>query len=121
MRSASMISRPFLLIVAPITSLPTCLSAGITLPVSIDSSTADAPSITTPSTGMRSPGRTTSRSPTLTCSMGTSTSSPSRNKVAVRGARPISFLIASLVRPFARASSSLPRVIRVRMTAAVSK
>ena len=37
--------------------------AGIGSPVSIDSSTADMPSTTTPSTGTLSPGRTRSRSP----------------------------------------------------------
>ena len=38
---------------------------------------------TAPSTAMRSPGRTTTRSPARTCSTGVSTSAPSRNTRAV--------------------------------------
>ncbi len=46
-----------------------------------------APSSTTPSTGTRSPGRTRSRSPTATCSSGTSCSRPSASmRRAVGGA-----------------------------------
>ena len=45
--------------VAPITSSPWPLSTGIGSPVSIDSSTAEPPPTTTPSTGTFSPGRTT--------------------------------------------------------------
>ncbi len=43
----------------------------------IDSSTDELPSITSPSTGTFSPGRTRSRSPIWTCSSGTSSSVPS--------------------------------------------
>ena len=39
-------------------SAPASFSTGSDSPVSIDSSTAEAPSITIPSTGTRSPGRT---------------------------------------------------------------
>ena len=53
---------------------PALFSTGIGSPVTIDSSTLDAPSITTPSTGIRSPGRTRSRSPTCTSASGTSRS-----------------------------------------------
>ena len=49
---------PVVFIVAPIHRRSGALSTGIDSPVSIDSSTADAPSITSPSTGIRSPGRT---------------------------------------------------------------
>ena len=45
------------------TLAPEALSTGKLSPVSMDSSTADAPSRTVPSTGMRSPGRTTATSP----------------------------------------------------------
>ena len=48
------------------------LATGIGSPVSIDSSTADAPSVTTPSTGIRSPGFTITRSSTSTASTATS-------------------------------------------------
>src|SRR5207249_4341515 len=67
-------SVPDPLSVAPITVSPECFSTGTGSPVSIDSSTADDPSITTPSTGIRSPGRTRSTSPARTCSSGTSAS-----------------------------------------------
>ena len=52
--------------VPPITRSPAAFSTGIGSPVTIDSSTALAPSSTTPSTGTFSPGRTRSRSPTWT-------------------------------------------------------
>ena len=52
------------------TVAPARLSTGMLSPVSSDSSTADSPSVTSPSTGMRSPGRTTTRSPTRTSSTG---------------------------------------------------
>ena len=71
MRRASTTSRPSALIVAPVTSDPTATSTGIDSPVSIDSSTALVPSTTTPSVAMRSPGLTTNRSPTASCSIGT--------------------------------------------------
>ena len=41
--------------------------------MTIDSSTSDSPSSTTPSTGILAPGRTSSRSPTCTSAVGTST------------------------------------------------
>ena len=52
---------PVLLSVPPMTSSPTCFSTGIDSPVIIDSSTALAPAITSPSTGIFSPGRMTTR------------------------------------------------------------
>ena len=57
--------------VAPITRVARrpC-STGIGSPVSIDSSTCERPSSTTPSTGTFSPGRTRRRSPTCTWSSG---------------------------------------------------
>ena len=97
-------SRPSRLIVPPVTALPGTFSTGIGSPVSIDSSTAERPSATVPSTGTFSPGRTTTRSPTTTDSRGTSTSAPSRTTRAVFGARPISFFTASDVFPRARDS-----------------
>src|SRR6266511_5331379 len=62
---------PVLLMVAPITSSPMTFSAGMDSPVIIDSSTAEAPWTTTPSTGTFSPGRTRTRSPTMNSSAGT--------------------------------------------------
>ena len=118
---ASNLSRPCLLIVAPITRSPSPLSIGILSPVSILSSTAELPSIITPSTGILSPGRTITTSPTTTRSMGMSLSSPLRTTRAVFTCSPINFLIAAPVRSFARTSNSLPSLMRVIMTAEVSK
>ena len=58
---------------------------GIDSPVTIDSSSDERPSITTPSTGTFSPGRTRRMSPTATVSSATSSSLPSRD--APRGLR----------------------------------
>ena len=55
--SARMTRLPVPLIVAPMTRPPAVFSTGIGSPVSIDSSTLDRPSMTTPSTGTFSPGR----------------------------------------------------------------
>ncbi len=73
--SARMTKPPLRLIVPPMTFAPTSLSTGIDSPVTIDSSSVEWPSITSPSTGTLSPGRTRSRSPTATASSAT-TSSP---------------------------------------------
>ena len=62
-RSACMMNDPVELIVAPMTWLLACFSMGIDSPVIIDSSTELWPSITMPSTGTFSPGRTRSLSP----------------------------------------------------------
>jgi len=59
-------SAPLVFRVAPISLSPTRLVTGSGSPVSIDSSSALLPSMTTPSTGTFSPGRTRSRSPTCT-------------------------------------------------------
>ena len=68
--------------VAPITSSPELFSTGIDSPVSIDSSTELFPEITIPSTGIFSPGFTTTTSPFLTSSSGTLISFPSLMTVA---------------------------------------
>ncbi len=118
---ASIFSNPCLLMVAPMTSSPVCLSTGRLSPVSSDSSTVECPLMTTPSTGILSPGRTITMSPVCTCSIGMSTSVPSRSMRAVLACRPIRALMASLVLPLARTSINLPTLIRVTMAAAVSK
>jgi len=61
---AHMTKLPVRLIVPPITVAPACFIVGMDSPVIIDSSTEELPSSTTPSTGIFSPGRTRSRSPT---------------------------------------------------------
>src|SRR4028118_2404076 len=73
---------PEALMVAPITSFPSRLVTGMDSPVIIASSTADSPETTRPSTGIFSPGRTTTTSPATTSSTGTSTSSPPRTPPA---------------------------------------
>ena len=100
---------------------PTRLSTGTDSPVSADSSTEAVPDSTTPSVGIDSPVRTTSTSPACTCSAGISLSTPSRSTVARLGRRSSSALIASEVRPLARASKNLPSVINARIVPAPSK
>ena len=112
---------PVLLRLAPITKLPTVFSTGILSPVNIDSSIDVLPSITSPSTGNFSPGLTKIISPTITSSIGTSISRPSRSINAVFGANPINALIACDVLPFETASKYFPNVIKVKITAADSK
>ena len=109
------------LTVAPITVSPACLAAGIGSPVTIDSSTADTPDSTPASTGIFSPGRITSSSPTTTCSTAFSFSGPSRTARAVRGCSPSSSRTACPVPALARVSISRPSTIRVRITPVVSK
>ena len=55
----------------PSAARPTSFSTGSDSPVSIDSSTAEAPAITIPSTGTLSPGRTRNTSPRRTSSTAT--------------------------------------------------
>jgi len=102
------------------TSLPGPLSTGRLSPVTIASLTAEAPSTTSPSTGIFSPGRTRTRSPTAISLTGTTASAPSRMTVASRGARRSRARTASEVCPRARASRKRPRVMSVRIMAAES-
>ena len=67
-------SRPVPLMAPPVTLLPGCLSTGRLSPVISDSSSSLRPATTSPSTGMRSPGRTITRSPARTSLIGTSRS-----------------------------------------------
>ena len=90
-------------------------------PVRADSFTALCPSVTIPSTGILSPGRTTNKSPTFTSSMDTAFSFPSTRITAVSGARFIRAFRAFVVFPFDFASSIFPTVIKVRIIAADTK
>ena len=112
---------PLRLRVAPMTGSPGPFSTGRLSPVSMLSSRAERPSVSTPSTGTCSPGRTRTRSPTTTCCTGTSVSTPSRRTRAVRAWRPIRALIAAPVCSLARASSQRPSRTRAMTTTAVSK
>jgi len=114
-------SVPFRLIVAPMTSSPERLPTGIASPVTIDSSTLDSPSSTTPSTGSFEPGRTSSRSPAATSAVGMSTIRPSRMTVAAGGDRSSSRRIASLAPPRARISNQWPSSTNAASTVAASK
>ncbi len=78
-RVASTTSRPLVFTVAPVTPSPGATSTGTDSPVSIEASTAEEPSTTVPSVAIFSPGRTTNRSPTASCSTGTRTSRPPRS------------------------------------------
>ncbi len=105
---------------APTTASPGRFATGSDSPVSIDSSTCDAPSTTSPSTGTFPPGRTTTRSPTRTSAVGTSCSRPSRTTVAAGGARSISVRIASDAPARARISSQCPSRMNTSSTAEAS-
>jgi hypothetical protein len=102
------------------TSSPGAFSTGRLSPVSMLSSRAERPSTTTPSTGTFSPGRTRTRSPTRTASIGTSCSTPSRMTRAVLAWSPISALMAAPVCFLALASSQRPIRISATMMTAVS-
>jgi hypothetical protein len=93
------------LTVAPATSSPGCFSTGTDSPVSSDWSTAEEPSSTIPSVATFSPGRTTKRSPTCSCSTGTRRSSPLSSTIATSLAPSSSSAVsAEPARRFARAS-----------------
>ena len=119
--TASQRIKPDWLTVAAETVSPLTLSTGMLSPVNAASLTALDPSITTPSTGIFSPGRTTKILPFCTCSTGTVTSRPLRMIFAVLGASFINPFKASVVRPLERASSIFPTVIRVSIIPADSK
>jgi len=104
-RVARIVRRPSWFTVAPMTSCPGLFSTGMDSPVAMDSSTALSPSITTPSVGIFSPGRTTIMSPTWTASIGTSTSAPSRRTRAVFAPSSTSLRIAREARPLAVSST----------------
>ncbi len=112
---------PWPLIDAPTTSLPGPTSTGTDSPVSMDRSTHDVPSLTTPSAGIFSPGSTTTTSPGWSSSMGTRRSTPSARTVASLAPRSSNVRVASPADDRARASSVLPTRISVTITAAVSK
>ena len=111
---------PVLLIDAPMTLEPTVFSTGTLSPVIIDSSTLDAPSTMTPSTGTLSPGRIRTMSSMTTSAVGISTGSPLRMTVAFGGVRLRSAFIASEAPARARISSQWPKSTNVSRTTAAS-
>ena len=112
---------PFVLIEAARTASPIPLSTGTDSPVSAASSSAAVPDRISPSTGTASPGFTRKMSPTLTSLTGRRISSPFRRSSASFGAILMSDFSASVVRPFDRASRSLPTVMSAGIIAADSK
>ena len=101
---------------------PAALLTGMDSPVTIDSSSDERPSTSTPSTGTFSPGRTRNRSPTAMSSSDTSSSAPSCSmRRAVLGARSMSARIAPDVCSRARSSSTWPSSTSTVITAAASK
>ncbi len=103
-RVARTTSRPPALTVAPTTSSPGPTSTGTGSPVSMLVSTADAPSSTTPSVAIFSPGRTTNRSPTARSLIGRRTSTPSRRIATSLAPMPSSARNAAPERDLTRAS-----------------
>ena len=68
------------------TLAPTALSTGTDSPVRVDSSTLEAPEITSPSSGRRSPGLITIEDPVRISATGVGISSPPAITLAVDGA-----------------------------------
>jgi hypothetical protein len=114
-------STPSVSIVPARTEPPGATSTGRLSPVSAEASTAALPSVTTPSTGMRSPGRTTTTSPTRRAAIGRSNSVPARRMRAVVGCRRISARKAEAVPPLARPSSHLPSSTKTMTRTELSK
>jgi hypothetical protein len=117
----SMRNRPSPFTLPPVTRSPGSLTTGMLSPVSSDSSTALSPDRIAPSTGIRSPGRTTTTSPVTTDVAGMVTTAPSRSTCAWSGRNCMSWRIAAEVPRRARASSHLPSLISVIMAADASK
>ena len=111
---------PVALIEPPTTLSPGFLCAGRLSPVTRDSSTSVVPSTTRPSTGIFSPGRTISTSPTFTSAVGTSRSAPSRRTRAIGGVRSKSALSASDVPRRDFISIQCPKSTKVTSMAAAS-
>ena len=85
---------PRVAMVAAKTRFPLLTSTGIDSPVKVAWLTVACPPVTSPSTGIDSPGRTITVSPTCTSPMGTTCSTPSRSTRAVCGARAVKRLTA---------------------------
>ncbi len=120
-RVALKLNAPVALMEPPTTSSPGPLSTGTLSPVIMDSSTADEPERTVPSTGILPPGRTSTVSPGTTSRTATSISLPSRTTSARFGARSASLRTACEARLVARCSRNLPRSTSVMIMALVSK
>ena len=89
-------------------SSPGAQGLGRLSPVRAEVSSALSPSMTTPSIGTRSPGRTTMTLPGATSSGSTETTSPSRSSSALSGRRSMSAAMLPRLRPTAYSSKSAP-------------
>ena len=113
---------PVLFMVAPITLSPFCLVTGKDSPVIMDSSTDEAPSITSPSTGMISPALTITVSPTCRKDAFISISFPScDSKCALSDCNFINFCKVWFAFPFTCSSKYFPMRMNVINITAVSK
>ena len=106
---------------APTTSSPGPTSTGTDSPVSIETSIADAPLVTTPSVATFSPGRTTNTSPTASSPIGIRVSDPSRSTATSLAPMSNSARSAAPDCVLARASKKRPARMKVVTTAATSK
>ena len=120
-RVARTTSRPPALTVAPATASPGPTSTGTDSPVSIEASTADEPSVTSPSAAIFSPGRTTNSSPTARSPTGTSRSTPSRRTETSLAPSSSSARRAAPARRLDRASTYRPASRNVVTPAAASR
>ena len=108
-------STPFSLTLPPMTSLPSAFSTGRLSPVSMASLTLLSPFTTTPSSGIRAPGFTSSTSPALTEDGGTSL--PLSARRAVSGVSRMRAVMALLVFFMFRLSMNFPSDTSVSTTA----
>ena len=112
---------PLPLMVAAYTDAPAVFATGMLSPVSIASLTEEVPSMTSPSTAMLSPGRTTKCIPGARALRGTSCKPCADSIQAVRGCILTSAVSAAEVRTLAKDSSHLPSRTSVTTDAAESK
>ena len=108
-------STPFSFTLPPMTSLHSVFSTGRLSPVSMASLTLLSPFVTTPSSGIRAPGFTSSTSPAFTDAVGTSL--PLSARRAVSGASRMRAVIALLVFRILRLPMNLPSDTSVSTTA----
>ncbi len=114
-------SRPSPLMAPPVTLSPGCLGTGRLSPLISASSAWLWPSMTSPSTGKRSPGLTSTRSPRRKALIATSCSRPSMTWIARSGRRASRARMALAVWRLARLSRYLPSSTRAITTAEASK
>jgi hypothetical protein len=100
-RSARISSAPSRFTLPESSSVPGPARTGSGSPVRADWSTAEVPRVTSPSTGTRSPGRMSRRSPTPISLTGTSSTCPSRSRRPILGARARSASSEPEARPMA--------------------